>query len=717
MTHLSDVDVPSRESTPKSARADSGSVPGLAANVPLIFRGIDLLTRRWRTDSRPASPWSLSATKGTSRSPHMPVNEGTVQEPVRFMARSRQHCRNMLSTLFGRWLVAPKSEANRTRLRGSQGSGSRSGGSRSSGPQSGDILLSSSRSREVWIHVVLAGIGLVLGLRLVWIQGISSKTFAARAHRQQVSQERIPSRPGDILDRHGRLLATTIAVPSLYVNPQAVTDRARLADRLSILLQMDASELRARLEKYSDRQFLWIRRRLSDQEAAAFRKLKLPVRVASLRREFQRIYPQQQLAAHVLGIRNIDGDGRGGVEEWFDDQLRGHDGIRRYVRDARGYVLDVLEEVTSPPENGTSLVLTIDAVLQLHVERQLDALMKKHAAQGACAVAIDPQSGEILALASRPTFHPNHPEDAEPSDWKNLATAATFEPGSTFKPLVVAWALQQGVIHQEERFHCENGAYRMGRRILHDHHRYGNLSVSDILVKSSNIGMAKIGERLGNDQLFQLASAFGFGRRTGIELPGELAGILRPLKDWNSYSTGSIPMGHEISATPMQMLAAHAVLANRGQRVSPHLLLKTMPAASGPRPAVVSRVVEAEPCDWLVQGPLVDVVEHGTGRLAKLPGETVFGKTGTAQKTLQDEQGYSSSRHVSSFIGGIPAGDPRLLVLISVDEPQGADQFGGSVAAPYVAAILKAGLTLLDQAEPAPAPVQLVVDPELIHQE
>ncbi|SFJ17343.1 peptidoglycan D,D-transpeptidase FtsI family protein [Planctomicrobium piriforme] len=568
-------------------------------------------------------------------------------------------------------------------------------------------------SREWLLHSMVIVMAIALGVRLLCLQVFSRQIFAAKALRQQISEEPIPSRPGDLLDRQGRLLATTIAVPSLYVNPKAVKDRAQLAIDLGLALKIDPAQLQQRLDDNAGKQFLWIKRRLSDDEAAAIRELKLPSRIAGLRREFQRVYPQGHLAAHVIGLRNIDGVGRGGVEEFFDKQLRGTDGMRRFVRDARGYVLDVLEEVTQPPVDGTSLVLTIDMLMQLHVERQLDALMKKHDAHGACAIVLDPQSGEILALASRPTFDPNHPEQATPDDWKNMATSSVFEPGSTFKPMVVAWALDQGVITRDEMLHCEMGAYRMGRRILHDHHRYGTMSLADVLVKSSNIGMAKIGEKLGNEQLSLMANAFGFGRRTGVELPGELTGLLRPLEDWTSYSTGSIPMGQELAATPLQVLAAHAILANGGQRISPHLLLRTNGDRPIPRQVIVSRVVSADSANWLVTGPMVEVVQRGTGKLAKIPDVTVFGKTGTAQKAHNDERGYSSSRNLSSFVGGASAENPRLLVLVSVDEPQGADQFGGSVAAPYVAAILKTGLAVVGN-KPQTAPVTLSAKPEAV---
>jgi cell division protein FtsI/penicillin-binding protein 2 len=412
--------------------------------------------------------------------------------------------------------------------------------------------------------------------------------------------------------------------------------------------------------------------------------------VAGFRFELHSHYPQGPLAAHVLGLRTIDNEGRGGIEESRDEAIRGTDGVRRFVRDARGFVLDVLEEVTVAPRDGVRIRLSLDVLLQLIAERRLDRLMREYGPRGACAVLLDPRTGEVLALASRPGFDPNRPVDVPAEAWKNLAISAVFEPGSTFKPLVVAWALDRGLIRQDEIIDCEWGAYRMGRRILHDHHGYGDLTLTDVLVKSSNIGMAKIGERLGNPSLHDLAGAIGFGRATGIELPGEVAGILHPLEEWTSYSTGSIPMGQELAATPLQLIAAHAVLANGGARVRPHLILsegaeEPVNSADAGRPLITELT-----SDWLVTGPLTEVIERGTGTKAKIKGYSVFGKTGTAQKTNVDRKGYSQTRHISSFVCGAPAENPAVLVLVMVDEPtRGDSQFGGIVAAPAAADILR----------------------------
>jgi cell division protein FtsI/penicillin-binding protein 2 len=370
-------------------------------------------------------------------------------------------------------------------------------------------------------------------------------------------------------------------------------------------------------------------------------------------------------------------------------------------------VLDVVDEAAEPAVPGASITLTIDSVLQLFVERELDGVMQAWQPTSACAIVIDPQSGEVLALASRPGFDPNDAQHVPDNAWINTAIASTFEPGSTFKPSVVAWGLDSGQVATGEEFDCERGSYRMRGRILHDHHPYGLLDVAGILIKSSNIGMAKIGERMGNAELHEAAVQFGYGRRTGIELPGELPGTLRPLDEWTSYSTGSIPMGQELSATPLQVLVSLATLANGGRAISPHLLRGIVGTKVEARNVVSTAVVSESTAAWMVQTALVGVVARGTGQNARIDGIAVFGKSGTAQKIDPATGKYSTSRYVGSFACGAPAENPRAVVLVSVNEPTaGRSYFGGTVAAPAAAAILKRTLAHLaneDATTAAPA--------------
>jgi cell division protein FtsI/penicillin-binding protein 2 len=397
-----------------------------------------------------------------------------------------------------------------------------------------------------------------------------------------------------------------------------------------------------------------------------------------------------------LGQRTIDGVGQGGIEAICDRRLRGEPGRRRLKLDARGRVLEVLPDPEHPVQHGENITLALDVYIQLQVEQVLDEVMAEWKPKSACAVVLEPHTGDVLAMASRPTYDPEHPERAPAEAWTNRAIQDQYEPGSTFKPLIVAWGLDQGVIRRDEVLSCEHGEYRMGKRVLHDHHPYGDLSIAEILAKSSNIGMAKIGERLTNPRLHAVTVAAGFGRKTGIELPGESSGRVWPLKQWTRYSTGSIPMGQELTATPLQIANSLALLANGGYLMTPHILLPS--EGEEARSTVRTQVIQTETADWLRRGPLVDVVSKGTGKKAAIPGYRVFGKTGTAQKVDPETGEYSRQLHVSSFVCGAPADHPRAVVIVSVDEPSvsvNGEHFGGSVAAPAAGRLLRKVLEYL----------------------
>ncbi len=534
----------------------------------------------------------------------------------------------------------------------------------------------------------------LLSLRLIQLQWWQQERFADRAERQREYAEVIMARPGDIVDRQGRLVATTLTLRSLYVVPSRISKPWTIASSLAGPLDLNADTL---FEKIGDRHrhFVWVKRRLSSVEVEQVKQLELPAGMWGFRDEYRREYPQGVVAAHVLGLRDIDGVGRGGVEEGLDPILSGEKGRRKLARDSRGRVMEILDDIEQPQQPGQSVQLTLDLVVQLFAERELDAVMAEWKPESCCAIALDPKTGDVLAMATRPTFDPNHPERAVVEAWKNRAIADIYEPGSTFKPFVVSFGLDQQVLHKNDMFDCEDGEYRMGRRVLHDHHRYGTLNLTDVLVKSSNIGMAKVGERLTNERLFEAATVFGFGRKTGIELPGELPGILRPLKEWTSYSTGSIPMGHELATTPLQLIAAHAALANGGLLMRPRIILP----CNGDSTAAVRRIsettVQTDVARWMVEVPMQEVVTRGTGKRARIPGYNVFGKTGTAQ-CISPSGGYVHGKYISSFVCGAPVEDPRLLVLVVVNQSSvGGETFGGKVAAPAAARILKNSLVYL----------------------
>ncbi len=561
----------------------------------------------------------------------------------------------------------------------------------------------SSPNRVSWrfrlVSICLLFGWVVLISRLIHLQGAQRQLMNDRVARQSIFSEVIPARPGEILDRNGQVLAMTITCDSLYAVPDEIEQPWDFAWKVSPVLNLNADELYHRLVTNADKRFVWIKRRIEDEQVEQLRSLSLPKASWGLRREYQRQYPQGGYAAHVLGIRNIDNTGQGGLEQSLDDVIRGKDGDRVMTRDARGIVVEVAVERSQSPVHGQTVVSTIDLLTQIETERQLDTLIEQWKPVGACAIVMDPRSGAILAMTSRPGFDPNSLASVPEAAWKNLAVSAVFEPGSTFKPFVVGWALQTNVLQREEMIDCSFGAYRMGPRILHDHHSYGSLSVEDVLVKSSNIGMAKIGERVGLESLYEATRAVGFGRRTGIELPGELSGLLRPISQWNVYSLGSIPMGQELAVTPLQLITAHAALANGGRLVRPHVLRKIANDAEAdasytttvaPAADVGATLLDRDIAGWMIQHPMVQVVERGTGKSARTPGLSMFGKTGTAQKLDPETGTYSDKAWVLSFVCGAPAENPEVLVLLMVDDPKAAGiHYGGTVAAPTAARILQ----------------------------
>ena len=539
----------------------------------------------------------------------------------------------------------------------------------------------------------------VLVTRLIQLQGAQRQLMNDRVTRQSIFSEVIPARPGEILDRNGQVLAMTIPCDSFFAVPEEIEDAWDFAWRVGPILNLNTDELYHRIADNADKRFVWIQRRISDEKVSAIRNLNIRKEAWGLRREYQRRYPQGGFASHVLGIRNIDNVGQGGLEQSLHDMIRGADGNRVLTRDARGKVMEVAAERSEPPKHGQTVISTIDLLMQIETERQLDMLVEEWKPVGACAIVMQPHSGEILAMASRPAFHPDSLLNVPDTAWKNLSVSAVFEPGSTFKPFIVGWAIQHNVLAYDEMIDCNFGVYRMGPRVLHDHHSYGALSVEDVLVKSSNIGMAKIGERIGLEALYEATRAFGFGRQTGIELPGELPGLLRPVSQWNVYSLGSIPMGQELAVTPLQLITAHAALANGGRLIRPRLVKKTNASESGsvseskvvePGADVQSVLLNSEIAEWLVREPMKQVVERGTGKSARIPGMSMFGKTGTAQKLDLLTGTYSDKAWVVSFICGTPAENPEVLVLVMVDEPTTPGiHYGGTVSAPTASRILK----------------------------
>jgi len=554
---------------------------------------------------------------------------------------------------------------------------------------------------RLFAAVMLVAFGFLV-FRLVDLQAMHHEKFQALVQQQRTSVVVLPARPGDIYDCKGHLLATSIQVDSLYADPLMVSDPRGLARKLATVIDVDPVQLERTLLAKADKRFIWIRRRIDARARMAIKALRLPRRAIGFVKEYKRTYPQGRLACHVIGIRDIDNMGRDGVERGWNQYLRGTDGRRVSIRDAHGKVLRIKHHESSEPIHGRTVVTTLDMAIQHFAEEGLDDVMAKWKPTSATAIVIEAQTGAVLAMGNRPTFDPDNIAGSPTDAWRNRALTDFYEPGSTAKPFTASVALDRGLVRFDEVIFCEQGVYRMGGRLLHDHHPFGKLTFPMVVIKSSNIGMAKLGERLGNPGLYEVVTSFGFGRPTGIGLPGEVSGVVLPLARWTSYSTGSIPMGQELTVTPIQMAAAYCALGSNGTLLKPRVVRevrdrdgRTLVDTS--RPVVLGQPIAAKTARRMVREVLAGVVNKGTGRKAKLDNWQVWGKTGTAQKRDPDGPGYSHKLHVASFIGGAPAERPRLICLMMINEPSNrGTHYGGKLAGPAVAQILKKSLSYLN---------------------
>ena len=552
--------------------------------------------------------------------------------------------------------------------------------------------------RRMVLRRAILGGGLLLCygalfFRLAWVQCFQHEAWSSLAAASQTRRVPRPARRGHILDRRGRELAITRSVESCCANPRAIKAKKQTARILSRLLNLDQPRLLEQLSR--ERYFIWVKRKLTRKEAELVRRFDL--RGVGLRTEQQRFYPNARLACHVLGFVDIDGKGLAGEELAFDRWLAGKPGCAIMRQDACRRTIRTAGEEERPARPGLSLVLTIDATIQQALQEELAAACERWKPKWASGVVLCPRTGDVLAMANVPDFNPNEFWRFDEEQRRNRAVTDSFEPGSAFKPFVAAWALQRGQVELGSRFDCRQGIYRVGRRVLRDAHAYGVLDLKDVLVHSSNIGIAQVAARLGDRDLYQAVRAFGFGQRTGIALPGEASGILNPVGRWSSYSQASIAMGQEVAVTPLQLAVGFATLANGGYRVRPRIALglaspdglrivRRFPAP--PRERVLSREV----AEWMGQAVLREVVTRGTGRRARGIAYAVAGKTGTAQVAAPNGGGYIPDAYVGTFVGFAPAGAPRVVVAISVGEPKGV-HYGGRVAAPAVAKVIERSLS------------------------
>jgi len=532
--------------------------------------------------------------------------------------------------------------------------------------------------------------GGIVVVRLLQLQVFGRDGFLRQAVRQSERTINLDPRRGPILDRNGSSLAVSVDAESIYAVPQEIEEPDQKAAQLARALGLDAAarkELAAQLHR--NKAFVWVKRKADPQMARAVRDLQLEG--IGFLAENRRYYPKRELASQVLGYVGLDNTGMSGIEYAFENQIRGKAAKVTVHIDARRRPVGHTEK---PSTDGHTVVLTLDEAIQYVAERELDRAMSETGSVAGTVVVLSPRSGEILAMANRPTFNPNRFAASPSSHWQNRVVAGAYEPGSIFKIFTAAAALQEKVVDPDEVLDCGGGGIDIGGTHINDHAVFHQLSFRDVIAKSSDIGVVRVAQRLGRDNFNRYVKEFGFGSSTGIDLPGESPGLLRPPSKWSALSLASLSFGQEVGVTALQMAMAVGAVANGGYLMKP-LIVRQIEDADGRvekemKPVAVRRVLEPDTLDTLTD-LLEGVVKHGTGRRAAIPGYLVAGKTGTAQKI--DASGrYSMVDHVASFVGYAPSRRPALVVLVSLDSPRGPANQGGDVAAPVFARVTEQAL-------------------------
>ncbi len=538
---------------------------------------------------------------------------------------------------------------------------------------------------------------LSLAGRCFYLQYSRSGHYYSASTKQQLQK---PQR-GVILDCRGRVLAASNKIQTIFAEPRIIKDAKSISTKLAPIVNIGAQEICKLITESKNPGFAKIKLGAGANQCSAAGKI-YGIGVQS---NWERHYPMGPLTAHIVGFTSADNQGLDGTELQYNKELSGSAGQNIFFADASRRPIR-LKQQNSVLTDGVGIILTLDTTIQQFARAELLNQYESIGAESAMAIVAEPETGAILALVSLPDFDPNDIRSADPNNFRNRAISDQFEPGSILKPIAAAIAIDAGVVGLDEKIFCEWGHYRgrgFGRIGEYGNHEFGDLTVREILVHSSNIGMAKIGQKLGKDKLYSGMKHFGFGKKTRVDLPGEVGGLLRPVQKWTGYSVTRIPFGQEISVTAIQLVRAFCILANGGHPIRP-FLVKAMVDNDGriiklkrPSPAV-GFVISPEVAQWIITDAMVGVVNEGTGKRAKLEKWRVFGKTGTANIAKSDGGGYDDDAYVASFIAGAPAEEPAAIVLVSIRKPNiklGKGYTGGTVAAPVAAAILEKTLNYL----------------------
>ncbi|WP_306536308.1 penicillin-binding protein [Geobacter sp.] len=554
---------------------------------------------------------------------------------------------------------------------------------------------------EKWITLRIRFIGgffvLLFALtasRAFYLQVIKRDYLLKLADRQH--QKIVPLTParGSIYDANGAALAVSVEMDSCYAEPKSIADLNSAAARLAPVLGMPKGTIFKKLQ--GNRNFVWLQRRLTPDVVKRIHDL--DIEGIGFVKETKRYYPNSEVAAHVIGFTGLDPEGLEGVERRYDSTILGGDGYLVTERDALGRNVALKGTVIQNGAMGHNVTLTLDKNLQYIAEKELAKAVEGSGARAGTAIVMDPQTGRVLAMANYPTFNLNAHASYAPPVWRNRAVADSYEPGSTFKTLLIAAALEEKVIRPGDSINCEGGSYAIGGRTIHDTHKYGRLSIPEILKYSSNIGVAKIGSRLGPSRLYTYLSNFGIGEKSGIDLPGETSGMLRQWSQWYGIDLATISFGQGVTASSIQLAAAFSAIANGGVLMKPYLVERVTDnegnVVKSFEPQARRRVVSPETAKAVARMMEGVAAEGGTGINASVEGYRVAGKTGTAQKVDPVTKGYSATKRTASFIGFVPADRPRLTILVMIDEPK-TSSYGGVVAAPAFSAIALQGLCYL----------------------
>lgn len=546
--------------------------------------------------------------------------------------------------------------------------------------------------RAIILNTLIIFAFVVIVIRLADIMIFNHQRFLERAKRQQISVQEIHVRRGTIFDRKGREMAVNLELESIYGDPEMMDSPEKTANLLAHLTGRSERAIYRKLS--SDGRFVWIERKLHPGIAEKIKSLRL--KGVGFIQEAKRFYPKGSLASHIIGTVNIDNKGIEGIELQYDRFIRSSPGGKvLFKRDATG---KRLSEGIDIEQRGNNIILTIDEGLQAIVEAELNKAMSEWKAKAAVAIIMDPWTGEILALANRPTYDPNLPGRGSDSERRNRAVTDIYEPGSTFKIIVGTAALEEKMVKLDTLFDCSMGYIEIGGKKIRDAHKHGVLTFKEVIQKSSNVGSTMIGLKLGKERIYKYAKAFGFGEKTGIDLPGEVSGWIRSPDRWSGTSIGAISIGQEVAVTPLQVLRAYSAIANGGFLVTPHVVSKVISPEGDTVwsfPPSFKRVISSETA-MVFKDILKTVTEEGgTATAASVEGNDVAGKTGTAQVIDPLTGRYSRDKYIASFVGFVPADDPRLSMIIVIYEPKGA-HYGGVVAAPVFKRIAEYALSYLN---------------------